>query len=98
MRGRISDPRATRSPHQSHTFSIDPLSRSAQRERELRVAQLERAPRDHRFMDGPPTKFLPQFGGYCAFALSKGRLSPVDPDVYKIVDGKLYMFQSAGAK
>ena len=49
-------------------------------------------------MDGPPTKFLPQFGGYCAFALSKGRLSPVDPDVYKIVDGKLYLFQSAGAK
>eukprot|EP00470_Lotharella_oceanica_P002078 CAMPEP_0170170220 /NCGR_PEP_ID=MMETSP0040_2-20121228/3165_1 /TAXON_ID=641309 /ORGANISM="Lotharella oceanica, Strain CCMP622" /LENGTH=119 /DNA_ID=CAMNT_0010409451 /DNA_START=35 /DNA_END=394 /DNA_ORIENTATION=- len=39
-----------------------------------------------------PEKFLPQFGGYCAMGMAHGKLTPVSPDNYKIIDGKLYLF------
>lgn len=41
--------------------------------------------------EADPTKYAPQFGGHCAWAMSRGRLAPGDPQVYKIVDGKLYL-------
>ncbi|MBX9868450.1 MAG: YHS domain protein [Burkholderiaceae bacterium] len=37
-----------------------------------------------------PQKFLPAFGGYCAYGASIGKKFVADPDVYDIVDGKLY--------
>lgn len=37
-----------------------------------------------------PEKFLPAFGGYCAFGASVGKKFVADPDVYDIVDNKLY--------
>ena len=50
------------------------------------------------FMNGPPEKFLPQYGGFCATAMSMNVSAPVSPDVYKVVDGKLYLFHTAEAK
>lgn len=38
-----------------------------------------------------PTKYAPQYGGHCAWAVSRGDLAPGDPTKYKIVDGKLYL-------
>lgn len=38
-----------------------------------------------------PEKYAPQFGGYCAFGVSKGALYKIEPDAWKIVDGKLYL-------
>lgn len=38
-----------------------------------------------------PAAYAPQFGGHCAWAMSRGSLAPGDPTVYKIVDGKLYL-------
>ena len=38
-----------------------------------------------------PAQYLPQFGGYCAWAASQGRLSAPDPKLATIVDGKLYL-------
>jgi YHS domain-containing protein len=38
-----------------------------------------------------PEKYLPQYGGYCAYAVAKGQLAPGDPAVFKVVDGKLYL-------
>lgn len=38
-----------------------------------------------------PAKYLPQFGGYCAWAASQGRLAAPDPMLATIVDGKLYL-------
>ena len=38
-----------------------------------------------------PEKYGPQFGGYCAFGVSKGALYKIEPDAWKIVDGKLYL-------
>lgn len=37
-----------------------------------------------------PEKFLPAFGGFCAFGASVGKKFVADPDVYDIVDNKLY--------
>lgn len=38
-----------------------------------------------------PDKYAPQFGGYCAFAAALGKKFDGDPNVWKIVDGKLYL-------
>lgn len=42
-----------------------------------------------------PKKFAPQYGGYCAYAVSKNMLAPVDPTAWKIVEGKLYLNNSS---
>jgi YHS domain-containing protein len=36
-------------------------------------------------------KYAPQFGGYCAWAVSQGYTAGIDPAAWKIVDGKLYL-------
>lgn len=38
-----------------------------------------------------PERYAPQFGGYCAWAVSRGYTADIDPDAWKIVDGKLYL-------
>jgi YHS domain-containing protein len=38
-----------------------------------------------------PEKYAPQFGGYCAFAASKGFTANTDPNAFKIMEGKLYL-------
>lgn len=39
-----------------------------------------------------PGKFAPQYGGYCAYAMAQGRLSPVQPEVFEIYEGQLLLF------
>jgi len=40
-----------------------------------------------------PARYEPQYGGWCAYAMgSKGEKVEVDPQTYKIVNGKLYLF------
>lgn len=38
-----------------------------------------------------PEKYAPQYGGYCAYAVSQGYTASIDPEAWKIVDGKLYL-------
>lgn len=38
-----------------------------------------------------PEKYAPQYGGYCAWAMGRGYAAKGDPDVWRIVDGKLYL-------
>jgi hypothetical protein len=38
-----------------------------------------------------PEAYAPQFGGYCAWAVSHGYTAKGDPQAWKIVDGKLYL-------
>ena len=45
-----------------------------------------------------PAVYEPQFGGYCAWAVSQGYIAPGDPEQWKIVDGKLYLNFNARAK
>ncbi|MCZ8355384.1 MAG: YHS domain-containing (seleno)protein [Cyclobacteriaceae bacterium] len=40
-----------------------------------------------------PTKYLPQYDGYCAWAVgAKNAKFPVNPETFKIIDNKLYLF------
>jgi YHS domain-containing protein len=41
--------------------------------------------------DASPAKYEPQFGGYCAYGTSKGKLVPVEIDAFQVVDGRLLM-------
>ncbi|MEM9292550.1 MAG: YHS domain-containing (seleno)protein [Acidobacteriota bacterium] len=41
--------------------------------------------------DADPERYAPQYGGYCAFAVAKGQTAGIDPESWKIVDGKLYL-------
>jgi YHS domain-containing protein len=45
--------------------------------------------------DKNPAKYAPQYGGYCALSLSKGRLADIDPNNFVIYKGKLYVCASA---
>ncbi len=45
-----------------------------------------------------PDRYAPQFGGLCATGLGMGMKTAADPNVWKIVDGKLYVFSSVEAK
>jgi len=38
-----------------------------------------------------PEAFAPQYGGFCAFAMSKGQKADTDPKAWTIYDGKLYL-------
>jgi hypothetical protein len=38
-----------------------------------------------------PEKYAPAYGGYCAYAVSQGATAPIDPEAWKIVDGRLYL-------
>jgi YHS domain-containing protein len=38
-----------------------------------------------------PEQYAPQYGGFCAWAVSQGYTAPIDPQAWKIVDGKLYL-------
>jgi len=40
-----------------------------------------------------PAKYEPAYGGWCAFAMGdSGEKVEIDPETFKIVDGKLYLF------
>jgi YHS domain-containing protein len=45
-----------------------------------------------------PDHYLPQFAGLCAVAVGLGKKLEADPTVWKIIDGKLYVFSSATAR
>ena len=40
-----------------------------------------------------PAKFEPQYGGWCAYAMgATGEKVEIDPETFKVADGKLYLF------
>lgn len=43
-----------------------------------------------------PSKYEPQYGGWCAYAMgSAGEKVEINPETFKIIDGKLYLFYNA---
>lgn len=45
-----------------------------------------------------PDKYAPQYGGYCAWAVSQGYTASGDPQFWKVVDGKLYLNYDAAVQ
>ena len=38
-----------------------------------------------------PSRYAPQYGGFCAWAVANNYTAPIDPEAWRIVDGKLYL-------
>ncbi|MDH3468110.1 MAG: YHS domain protein [Gammaproteobacteria bacterium] len=45
-----------------------------------------------------PEQFAPQYGGYCAYAVSRGYTAKTEPEAWSIVDNKLYLNYSLGVR
>jgi YHS domain-containing protein len=47
---------------------------------------------DHKALfDANPAKYAPAYGGYCGYAASIDRLSPISPEWFQIIDGRLVL-------
>ena len=38
-----------------------------------------------------PEQYAPQYGGYCAYGVAQDNLVKIEPDKFKVIDGKLYL-------
>ena len=45
-----------------------------------------------------PAKYVPAYGGYCAYGVTQGAKVPVEPDKFAVVDGKLYLNYNAAVQ
>ena len=45
-----------------------------------------------------PEQYAPQYGGYCAYAVSRGHTAKTKPEAWSIVDNKLYLIYSLGVR
>lgn len=45
-----------------------------------------------------PERFAPQYGGFCAFGVSRGYKAVTSPDAFTVIDGKLYLNYNAEVK
>jgi len=45
-----------------------------------------------------PENYAPEYGGYCAWSMSQNTVMEADPEVWKVVDGKLYLIQNEMVK
>lgn len=45
-----------------------------------------------------PEAYAPQYGGYCAYAVSEGYTAPTNPEAWRVEDGKLYLNYSKGVQ
>lgn len=65
---------------------------SAEFEHEWNGATWQFASAEHRdLFASNPEEYAPQYGGYCAWAVSQGATASVEPEAWRIVDGKLYL-------
>ncbi|WP_261332842.1 YHS domain-containing (seleno)protein [Rhizobium leguminosarum] len=54
--------------------------------------------RNRDLFKGDPSKYAPQYGGYCADGVSFGTVTTnIDPKAWRIIDGKLYLSYDPGA-
>lgn len=45
-----------------------------------------------------PEKYAPEYGGFCAYAVSKDALAPTDPHAWTVRDNKLYLNYSMSVR
>lgn len=57
------------------------------------------ASKEHRdLFKADPAKYTPEFGGYCAYGVSRNKLVEIDVYAFQIVDGKLLLQYSKGVR
>jgi YHS domain-containing protein len=55
-------------------------------------------PENKATFEAAPDKYAPQFGGYCAYGVSRGYTAPIKVDAFQIVDGRLLLQYDKGAR
>jgi YHS domain-containing protein len=76
-----------------------PVKGSVEFTSEYRGAKyLFRSAKNKAAFDAEPAKYEPQFGGYCAFGVSRGKLVEIDVTATQIVDGRLLLQYSPGVR
>lgn len=48
--------------------------------------------------EADPERYLPAYGGFCAYGTSRGYLVKIEPEAWSIVDGKLYLNYDLGVR
>lgn len=72
----------------------DPAIASVWEGAEIRFASAE-----HKAMfDADPEAYAPKYGGYCAYAVSKGATATTVPEAWTIHEGRLYLNFSTGVR
>jgi YHS domain-containing protein len=57
------------------------------------------ASKEHReLFKAEPAKYEPEFGGYCAYGVSRNKLVEIDVNAFQVVDGKLLLQYSKGVR
>lgn len=70
----------------------EPTRGSADHSATFEGATYRFATAEHRAaFEANPDKYVPAYGGYCAYGLAMGQKVAVDPEVWEIVDGTLYL-------
>lgn len=46
---------------------------------------------DKNAFDANPSKYEPQFGGFCAYAASEGHTAKIEPDAFEVLNGRLLL-------
>jgi len=42
-----------------------------------------------------PKKYVPMYGGYCAYAMASGKKAEADPETFEVRGGKLFLFYNS---
>jgi hypothetical protein len=46
---------------------------------------------NRRRFEADPARYLPAYGGYCAYGVAQGYLVKIDPEAWSVVDGRVYL-------
>lgn len=50
------------------------------------------SPENKELFEADPEKYIPAYGGYCATAMSEGKVFGANPTSFKVVDGRTFLF------
>lgn len=48
--------------------------------------------------EADPERYLPAYGGFCAYGTARGYLVKIEPEAWSIVDGRLYLNYDLGVR
>jgi hypothetical protein len=48
--------------------------------------------------EADPERYVPAYGGFCAYGTSRGYLVKIEPEAWSIVDGRLYLNYDLGVR
>lgn len=72
-------------------FKGAPAAGAAEFSSEVEGVKYQFASAEHKAeFDAEPAKFLPQYGGYCAYGAARGKKFGIDPATGQVINGKLY--------